>query len=308
MTATSKYQIFISSTYDDLRDERDQVIRAVLEMGHIPVGMEMFSAADQQQWQIISRHIESSDYYVVLVAHRYGSMEADRSYTEKEYDYAIECGIPVLGFVIDDAAPWPPSKSDKEQKKRNAVARFKEKVKSRYIGHWSSKADLYGKVSIALNKQMTVQPRTGWVRADRAAGPEVVAELARLSKENAELRTQLEAARRGGRSEASQAWKDFIDRIYDYSSAVRWARTIEQQFNVTPDERGKANENLDLKLSEVDKTMVKLELEFRGTEQEPFLERAHSLFQRVHKREARGGEITEFARFVGAAIRAEPAS
>jgi hypothetical protein len=31
-----KYQIFISSTFDDLKDERDQVIKAILEMGHIP--------------------------------------------------------------------------------------------------------------------------------------------------------------------------------------------------------------------------------------------------------------------------------
>jgi len=43
-----KYQIFVSSTYDDLKKERDQVIKASLEMGHIPVGMEMFSAADEE--------------------------------------------------------------------------------------------------------------------------------------------------------------------------------------------------------------------------------------------------------------------
>ncbi|HDZ8843871.1 TPA: DUF4062 domain-containing protein [Aeromonas dhakensis] len=44
-----KYQVFISSTYEDLKDEREQVIKSVLEMGHIPVGMEMFSAADEEQ-------------------------------------------------------------------------------------------------------------------------------------------------------------------------------------------------------------------------------------------------------------------
>ena len=48
-----KYQVFVSSTYEDLKAEREVVVKAVLEMGHIPVGMEMFSAADQQQWQII---------------------------------------------------------------------------------------------------------------------------------------------------------------------------------------------------------------------------------------------------------------
>jgi uncharacterized protein DUF4062 len=44
-----KYQVFISSTYQDLQDKREQLIRAILEMGHIPLGMEMFSAADDAQ-------------------------------------------------------------------------------------------------------------------------------------------------------------------------------------------------------------------------------------------------------------------
>src|SRR3712207_6374119 len=98
----TKYQIFVSSTYEDLKAERDQVIRAVLEMGHIPVGMEMFSAADEEQWQIITRQIDQSDYYVVLVAHRYGSTVEGISYTEKEYDYAVRSGVPALGFIITD--------------------------------------------------------------------------------------------------------------------------------------------------------------------------------------------------------------
>ena len=46
-----KYQIFVSSTYEDLKEERDLVIEAILEMGHFPVGMEMFSTGDEQQWE-----------------------------------------------------------------------------------------------------------------------------------------------------------------------------------------------------------------------------------------------------------------
>jgi hypothetical protein len=42
-----KYQIFISSTFEDLKQERDIAIKAILEMGHIPVGMEIFSAGDE---------------------------------------------------------------------------------------------------------------------------------------------------------------------------------------------------------------------------------------------------------------------
>ena len=96
-----KYQIFVSSTYDDLKKEREQVLKATLEMGHIPVGMEMFSAADEEQWKIITRQIDECDYYVVIVAQRYGSVVEGISYTEKEYDYAVAKSIPVLGFIIE---------------------------------------------------------------------------------------------------------------------------------------------------------------------------------------------------------------
>jgi hypothetical protein len=75
-------------------------MKAVLEMGHIPVGMEMFSAADEEQWKLISRYIQETDYYVVVIAHRYGSTVDGLSYTEKEYDFAVTHGIPALGFLI----------------------------------------------------------------------------------------------------------------------------------------------------------------------------------------------------------------
>ena len=84
-----KYQVFISSTYTDLFEEREQVIKATLELEHIPVGMEMFSAADERQWKIITRQIDQSDYYAVIVAHRYDSVQKGISFTEKEYDYAL---------------------------------------------------------------------------------------------------------------------------------------------------------------------------------------------------------------------------
>ena len=186
-----KYQIFISSTYVDLIEERDVVTKAILEMGHIPVGMEMFSAGDEQQWQIIQRQIDVSDYYIVIMAHRYGSLDGSVSYTEKEYDYAKEKSVPVLAFVIEDDAVWPQDRGEKEAKKQKKLREFKKKASSKYISRWTSKDDLYGKVSIALTKQMTSRPMIGWIRANEVAGPEVTQELSRLSRENSDLRNKL---------------------------------------------------------------------------------------------------------------------
>lgn len=186
-----KYQIFISSTHEDLKNEREQVIRACLEMGHIPVGMEMFSAADEEQWKIITRQIDESDYYIVIVAHRYGSVVDGLSYTEKEYDYAVERGVPTLGFIINESAPWPNDRCESNEEIRIKVAAFKEKVKKKPVDFWQSKDDLYAKCAIALMKSFNARPRPGWVRALDVPGPEVIAEISRLSRENAQLRHEL---------------------------------------------------------------------------------------------------------------------
>lgn len=195
-----KYQVFISSTYEDLKEERDQVVKAVLELGHIPVGMEMFSAGDEQQWKLIARQIEASDYYVVIVADRYGSVDGAVSYTEKEYDYAVSCEVPVLGFILDDAASWPGDRREADPVKQKSLAAFKEKAKKRIVGFWKSKDDLHGKVSIALVKQIALTPRDGWIRSSGAVQPEILNELARLSKANGELTAQLARAVGAGQS------------------------------------------------------------------------------------------------------------
>lgn len=189
-----KYQIFISSTFEDLREEREQVIKALLEMGHIPVGMEMFSAADEEQWNIIARQIDEVDYYAVIVAHRYGSVtETGMSFTEKEYDYAVSKGVPILGFVIDEKASWPADRIETDKIKRDRLHEFRAKVRGRMVNFWSNKNDLHAKFSIAVMKSFTTHPRTGWSRANEVAGPEVTKELTRLSAENAMFRKEIAA-------------------------------------------------------------------------------------------------------------------
>ncbi len=71
-----RYQIFISSTFLDLIDERQTVLRAVLELDHMPAGMELFPAADESAWQLIRDVIDGSDYYVLIIGGRYGSLDA----------------------------------------------------------------------------------------------------------------------------------------------------------------------------------------------------------------------------------------
>lgn len=235
----TKYQVFVSSTFEDLKAERDVVIKAVLEMGHIPVGMEMFSAADDEQWRIIARHIEESDYYCVILAHRYGSTTEGISYTRKEYEYAVSLGIPVLGFVIDTGVSWRPEMVDKEKTSVDRLEDFRTLVKSKPVSFWKSAEDLYGKVSIALTKQVTANPRDGWVRASAVAGPEVTKELSRLSAENANLRRTIatleESIESDRGTEVKNAFADLRKReitlSYKYAASdSTWSKSVNQNY------------------------------------------------------------------------------
>ncbi len=184
---SSKYQIFVSSTYQDLKAERDQVIKGILEIGHIPVGMEMFSAADEEQWKIIAKQIDQSDYYVVIVANRYGSVTDDGiSYTEKEYDYALTQNIPTLCFIIKSDARWPLDKTDTDPKKDSSLRLFKEKVKKKNVSFWKNSEELYGKCIIALTKAFNNYPREGWIRAFEARNMQMSQAFTRLSESQKE--------------------------------------------------------------------------------------------------------------------------
>jgi uncharacterized protein DUF4062 len=104
MITDIKYQVFISSTFQDLIQEREIVIATILSMYHIPIGMELFSADDEEQWEVIKRTIDDSDYYILIIGNKYGTVNEDGiSYTELEYNYALKSGVPILSFIIEDS-------------------------------------------------------------------------------------------------------------------------------------------------------------------------------------------------------------
>ncbi|MCX9153162.1 DUF4062 domain-containing protein [Pseudomonas sp. TB1-B1] len=188
-----KYQIFISSTYSDLVGEREGIIKAILELYHIPIGMEMFSAEDEDQWEIIRRTIEVSDYYILVLGMRYGSKTSDNiSFTQKEYEYALEKGIPILAFVMNDDVPLSKASRDDDL---TEIKNFRNIVlkNSKMAQFWAYKDELIKKISISLMKQIIQRPAIGWVRGDKASSNKALsAELAVLSKENRDLRETVE--------------------------------------------------------------------------------------------------------------------
>jgi hypothetical protein len=189
-----KYQFFISSTYKDLVDEREAVIKAILELYHIPIGMEMFSAEDEDQWEIIKRTIDSSDYYILILGLRYGSQIKDlgKSFTQREYEYALEKGLPVLAFVMDENVALSAKNRDDDL---TAIKAFRSTVLGNQrmsMPSWKTKDELAKGVTISIVKQISRKPGIGWVRSNNQR-EELASELALLSKENRELRAENES-------------------------------------------------------------------------------------------------------------------
>ncbi|WP_301150145.1 DUF4062 domain-containing protein [Mycobacterium simiae] len=231
-----RYQVFVSSTYKDLSAERAAVIQAILNLEHFPAGMELFPAANDDQWTLITQVIDQSDYYVVVVAGRYGSVSATGvSYTEREYDYAAEIGVPILGFVHGEPDKIEVGKAESTAAARRKLSDFRNKVESRLVKYFTSPAELGGHVTTSLVREIRNSPRTGWVPGDRAMTAETERELLKLRAELAEARekqSQIVKSTQAaiGRSDLAQE-DDKVEiplRIYSRYSNVNtsiWARS-----------------------------------------------------------------------------------
>jgi len=162
-----RFQVFVSSTYKDLKTERQKVMQALLEHDYIPAGLELFPAANEGLWSLIKKVINECDYYIVISAGRYGSIgPGGRSYTELEYRYAREIGKPVIAFLHND--PLPPKatedlENEKIQRKLNV---FHNLLKERSPKYWDNPKELAAAVIASLTHFKESMPAIGWIRAD----------------------------------------------------------------------------------------------------------------------------------------------
>ncbi len=155
----------------------------------------MFPAANEDQWTLIKRVIDESDYYVVVVGGRYGSMNAEGiSYTEREYDYAIETKTPVIGFLHKDPERIEAGKTDQNDEARAKLAEFRTKVESRPVKYFTSAAELGGNVALSLVALTRKEPGIGWVRGDKAMTVETEREMLELKQRLAKAEAERESA------------------------------------------------------------------------------------------------------------------
>lgn len=192
-----RYQVFISSTFTDLRDERQSVLRAILELGHMPAGMELFPAADDSAWQLIKDVIDASDYYALIIGGRYGSLdETGIGFTEKEYDYALSTKKPVIPLLHENPKSLPRDKTEAKEEAWNKLNEFRSKIEKQHTCvYWKNAEDLKAKVIIGVTSSMKRHPAVGWVRANQPPSTETLNELLTLRKKITELEEKADSER-----------------------------------------------------------------------------------------------------------------
>ena len=193
-----KHHIFIGSTLDDLKNERRELPRIIMELGHIPVVADFTESQTKKTGAspknektispLLQKVIEESDYFIALTAHRYAVKGEKYSQLEAEYNLAVDKGIPVLALIIDGKARWKASKKETQPALIKKQEEFKKKLFNGLHETWANTAELCQKTQSLLIQAINYSPRPGWIKSSQAAQPEVANELARLSSENEMLR------------------------------------------------------------------------------------------------------------------------
>lgn len=162
------YKIFVSSTFKDLIDERIKVMTTIVNCGHLPIGMEQFPAAPIEAWEYIKLLIDNADYYLLLLAGKYGTVHpiTGKSYTQMEYEYAKEKGVPVIFLTYKDVNKLPFGQCESDSAIRQRLEEFRKDASTNLRQTWESIDELAYKVKDSIDKTIEMFPRTGWVRAD----------------------------------------------------------------------------------------------------------------------------------------------
>jgi hypothetical protein len=178
------YKVFVSSTLEDLRDERAEVQTALLKLNCLPVGMELFPAADDETWEFIKTQIVDSDYYVLLVAGRYGSLGPHGvSFTEMEFEYAQEMRIPTIAFVHGKRGSIPLDKSETDTERAGKLKLFIAKVRTKPVRYFATPQELALEVTTSFVDLKTRKPAVGFVRADQAVDFKKYSEVLEANRE-----------------------------------------------------------------------------------------------------------------------------
>lgn len=256
-----RLQIFVSSTFKDLIEERQSAVEAILTSGHIPAGMELFTAGNESQMDVIKQWIDESDVYLLILGGRYGSIEpiTGKSYTHLEYEYAVSKGKQFFACVVTEEAQAQRVKNKGmlvvEQEEPKKLKEFRDLVTSKVVRFWSDIKD----IKIITIEKMSHFERDesllGWVRPENQPNiANLINEITRLSKENSDLRVSLANSKNIFESSEDSDFEYILNKLSELQRAVvvgktktNWIQRKEDKENTSIEENFTINVDLDMR-------------------------------------------------------------
>lgn len=167
-----RYQIFISSTFEDLKNERKAAVEAVFQRGHIPIALENFAPSDESDLQVIKRAMKDCQVYVAILGHRYGTIVPNKEYsfTEFEYNLAQQYGLKTLTFILDDSvinerrSKLDPKMDEVELRNYGKLKDFYKRVTEHFRSIFVPGPEFKGSVALALADNLHGWDRPGFIR------------------------------------------------------------------------------------------------------------------------------------------------
>lgn len=160
--------------------------------------MELFTAGDRSQIEVIKRWIDQSDVYMLILGGRYGSIEetSGLSYTEIEYDYAVSTGKPLFAVVINDDALEAKVRSHgtdfMEKIQPHLLKAFRAKVLGNISSFFSDEKDIRLCVHESLSDFSQDPNLKGWISGGEIEDTGILHdEIRTLRAENETLKSQV---------------------------------------------------------------------------------------------------------------------
>lgn len=145
MSEDKIHTIFISSTIDDLVEERRLAKEIITAFDCKPIMQELFAPAGLPTWDVIEKHLKESDYYILIMGNRYGTKDKNTGigFTEQEYDYAKKNKIPMFTLYTEYSEKY----NEYQEEQKN----FRDKLDKKIFNkRCNSRADFVKELVVGL--------------------------------------------------------------------------------------------------------------------------------------------------------------
>src|SRR5437867_7355648 len=107
-------RIFLSSTFEDLREARSSVVRHLEVVPGEIIRMELFGSDESKPLDYCLHELRKSNLFVGIYAERYGTIDSASGLSMIEHEYDEACRLAARGemiglllYVLDPRAKWP---------------------------------------------------------------------------------------------------------------------------------------------------------------------------------------------------------